>query len=92
MILYCEVDCMIYDSHSLKEKRHVLKSVIHHLREFNLSVSELAEQDLWQRTVLGLVTVSNARVQCERVMDQAIALIDRDPRIECLNITREWYD
>lgn len=92
MFLYIEVDCMIYDAHSLKEKRHVLKSILHKLKELNISVSELDHQDLWQRTLLGIVTVANARVQCERVIDQAIDILDREPRIECLNIEREWYD
>ncbi len=92
MLLYVEVDCKIYDAHSLKEKRQVLKRLLHQLRGLNISVSELDYQDLWQRTVLGLVTVANARVQCERVIDQAIQLLDQNLRIECLNIDREWYD
>ena len=92
MLLYVEVDCKIYEAHSLKEKRHVLKRLLQQLKGLNISVSELEHQDLWQRTLLGLVTVANTRVPCERVIDQAIQLIDRDPRIECLNIDREWYD
>lgn len=92
MLLYVEVDCKIYDAHSLKDKRHVLKRLLHQLRGLNISVSELDHQDLWQRTALGLVTVANARVQCERVIDQAIQLLDQNLRIECLNIDREWYD
>ncbi|GEM03393.1 hypothetical protein HMI01_03810 [Halolactibacillus miurensis] len=92
MLLYVEVDCKIYDAHSLKEKRHVLKRILHQLRGLNISVSELDHQYLWQRTMLGLVTVANARVPCERVIDQAIQLLDQNLRIECLNIDREWYD
>ncbi|WP_246806738.1 DUF503 domain-containing protein [Halolactibacillus miurensis] len=86
------MDCKIYDAHSLKEKRHVLKRILHQLRGLNISVSELDHQYLWQRTMLGLVTVANARVPCERVIDQAIQLLDQNLRIECLNIDREWYD
>ncbi len=45
--------------HSLKEKRSITKSVIARLRnEFNVSVSEVAEQDRWQLAVIGVACVS----------------------------------
>lgn len=91
MIHYLEVECMLYDVHSLKEKRSILKRLFHRLAEANVSVSELSHHDLWQRTTFGLVTLSNSRIQCERVMAQALEKIDQHPDIECLNIVREWY-
>ena len=56
-------------SHSLKEKRHVLKSLRDRLHnKFNVSVAEIDYHDLWQRAVLAAVTVSADRVQAEKVL------------------------
>jgi len=43
---------MIYipESHSLKEKRGVLQRIKNRVRnEFNVSIAECGDQDLWQR-------------------------------------------
>ena len=56
-------------SHSLKEKRHVVKSLKDRLRErFNVSVAEIDFLDSWQNSVVAAVTVSNDRVRAEQVL------------------------
>lgn len=56
-------------SHSLKEKRHVVKSLKDRLRErFNVSVAEIDFLDSWQNSVIAAVTVSNDRVRAEQVL------------------------
>ncbi|MBV9406748.1 MAG: DUF503 domain-containing protein [Acidobacteriaceae bacterium] len=56
-------------SHSLKEKRHVVKSLKDRLRErFNVSVAEIDFLDSWQHSVIAAVTVSNDRVHAEQVL------------------------
>ena len=56
-------------SHSLKEKRHVLKSLRDRLHnKFYVSVAEIDYHDLWQRAVVAAVTVSADRVQAEKVL------------------------
>lgn len=56
-------------SHSLKEKRHIVKSVKDRLRErFNVSVAEIDHLDSWQASVIAAVTVSNDRVHAEQVL------------------------
>jgi uncharacterized protein YlxP (DUF503 family) len=56
-------------SHSLKEKRQVVKSVKDRLRErFNVSVAEIDHLDSWQASVIAAVTVSNDRVHAEQVL------------------------
>ncbi len=53
-------------SHSLKDKRSVLKRLIHALRtKHNCAVGEIEDQDLWQSSVLAIVTVYAAREQVE---------------------------
>jgi uncharacterized protein YlxP (DUF503 family) len=56
-------------SHSLKEKRHVVKSLKDRLRErFNVSVAEIDGLDSWQTSVVAAVTVANDRVRAEQVL------------------------
>lgn len=59
----------VEESHSLKEKRHVVKSLKDRLRErFNVSVAEIDYLDSWQSSVIAAVTVSKDRVHAEQVL------------------------
>src|SRR5699024_11668695 len=83
MIFFLEVECMIYEGHSLKEKRSLLKRIITRLRkDFNVAVAELDYQDLWQRTKLGIVTISNTVKHGEQVMQEVLRVIDTYPELE----------
>lgn len=56
-------------SHSLKDKRQVVKSLKDRLRErFNVSVAEIDHLDSWQNSVVAAVTVSNDRVHAEQIL------------------------
>lgn len=47
-------------AHSLKDKRQVLRSLKDRLRgQFNVAVAELDHQELWQRAVVGIVSVAS---------------------------------
>jgi len=49
----------IADARSLKDKRQVLRSLKDRLRaNFNVAVAELEHQDLWQRSRIGVVSIS----------------------------------
>jgi uncharacterized protein len=59
----------IEDSHSLKDKRHVVKSLKDRLRDrFNVSVAEIDHLDSWQSSVVAVVTVSRDRVRAEQIL------------------------
>lgn len=61
---------------SLKDKRHVLKSLkdrLHH--RFNVSAAETAFQDLWQRAELSVCVVANERAHAESVLREADRLV-----------------
>jgi uncharacterized protein len=63
------LDIHVEHSHSLKEKRHVVRSLKDRLRErFNISVAEIDSLDSWQNSVLAAVTVSNDRVHAEQIL------------------------
>jgi uncharacterized protein len=63
------MEIRVENSHSLKDKRHVVKGLKERLRQkFNVSVAEIDHQDLWQRAVIAAVTVASDRVHGERVL------------------------
>lgn len=67
------LDILISDAQSLKDKRHVLRSLKDRLRaHFNVAVSELDHQDVWQRSRVGVVTISGDVKHLEESV-QAIA-------------------
>jgi len=48
------------DPGSLKSKRHLVRSAIDRVKaKFNVSIAEVAENDLWQRSVIGVAAVGN---------------------------------
>ena len=64
----------VEDSHSLKDKRHVVKSLNDRLRQrFNVSTAEIDGLDSWQNSVVAVVTVSGDRVRAEQVLQSAEA-------------------
>ena len=68
----------IPDAQSLKDKRQVLRSLKDRLRrEFNVAVAELDHQDVWQRSVVGVVTLSNEERHVEESLRKVLAEADR---------------
>src|SRR5204863_358710 len=66
--------------HSLKDKRHVLKSLKDRLHNrFNVSAAETDHHDLWQRAELSVCVVSTDRGHAERVLREADRLVAGKP-------------
>lgn len=84
-------ECIIYDTHSLKEKRAVLRRILTRLKQrYNVSVSEVDYQDLWRRTKIAIVAVSSTQVSTEHEPQNALKLIDSFPEIERTITDLEW--
>lgn len=90
MILYVEVECLLYEGNSLKDKRSLLKRLFAKLKkEYNVAVAELDHQNLWQRTKIGIVTVSSDGVHAEKMIQQVLRQIDQLPELERTITTME---
>ena len=64
----------IQHAQSLKDKRQVLRSLKDRLRaKFNVAVAELEHQDKWQRSVVGIVTISGEQQHVEESLQQILA-------------------
>lgn len=69
MIAYLVLEIRIEGAHSLKDKRHVVRSVKDGLRaHFNVAVAEVENSNAWQRATLGVVSISDSRSYLEGLM------------------------
>ena len=84
-------DLRIPGVHSLKQKRHVVKTLTAALRQaFPVSVAEVEHQDLWQRAAIAVALVGGEEYHLRRVMHEVekridawgeVEVIDRDLRL-----------
>jgi uncharacterized protein len=67
----------IADAQSLKDKRQVLRSLKDKLRQkFNVAVAEMDHHDVWQRSVIGVVTLANEEKYVREVLQKALEEAD----------------
>ncbi|AKO93802.1 MULTISPECIES: DUF503 domain-containing protein [Priestia] len=91
MIGYLTFEAIIYDAASLKEKRAVLQRIITRIKgKFNVSIAEIDHQDVWQRTSIGIVTISSAKNISERELYKLLEFVDSFPEIERTLTNIEW--
>ena len=78
-------DLRVRESHSLKQKRHVVRSLVVALRQrFNVSVSEVDHQDLWQRATIAVAAVAGQEYHLRRLANEIERFVDTWPAVEVL--------
>lgn len=81
------------DSHSLKDKRHIVRSLKDRLRtRYNVAVAEIEYQDLWQRALLAAVTVSSSREVAEKTLNSVEREASGMLGAALVDVTTEWID
>ena len=72
---------------SLKEKRHVLKSLTGAIRsKFNVSVAEVDHLDLWQRTTLAVAAAGSEGYHMRKVMQQVERFVEAWGGVEIIEV------
>ena len=78
VIALLTLDIHIPHAHSLKDKRMVVRRLKDRLRsKFNVSISEVDHQDLWQRSQVSVVTVGSDEAFLQRVLQEAAEEAER---------------
>jgi uncharacterized protein YlxP (DUF503 family) len=73
----CHLDVIIPENHSLKGKRQVIKKIIDRVRNrFNISIAEVGDNELWQRSQLGISLVGNDRRFVNSYLDRVVNFIE----------------
>ncbi|MGZ5128096.1 MAG: DUF503 domain-containing protein [Actinomycetota bacterium] len=79
-------DLRIPACHSLKEKRHVVKTLTNAIRSsFNVSVAEVEHQDLWQRAALGVAAVGAQEYHLRKVLHDVEKLVERWAEVDVIS-------
>jgi uncharacterized protein len=82
----------IFGSHSLKDKRRVVKSLKDRLQaRFKVSAAETAHQDLWQRAELAACVVAGESSHAAEVLDSMDRLVTDDMRARVISARRSYY-
>ncbi len=82
----CSLKLRIYESNSLKDKRHIIKSIIKKIQSrFNVSIAELELNDSWQFSLIGFACVSNNTAYVNQIISNVIKFIDSDGRVEIID-------
>jgi hypothetical protein len=68
---------LLAENHSLKGKRGVLRSIQARVsNQFNISVAECGDQDLWQSAILGFGVVGSSRPIVEATLQKVVEFVD----------------
>lgn len=71
------VTIYIFESHSLKEKRRVVRSLLERARHrYNLSISEVDHQDSWQMAGIGFTCISNSASHADSMLAEILRFIE----------------
>ncbi len=80
-----ELNLHIHDSHSLKEKRMVTKSLKDRLRrKFNIAITETDNHDKWQIANFGIATISTDTKHANQVLSGIVRFIEDSKEVELI--------
>jgi uncharacterized protein YlxP (DUF503 family) len=86
----CQLDFRIPENQSLKGKRHVIRKMIDRVKhQFNVAISEVGDNDLWQRGQIGICTVGNDRRHINSSLDKVIDFIEKMNLVEMVRTEME---
>jgi uncharacterized protein YlxP (DUF503 family) len=85
MVALARIDLRIPGCGSLKEKRHVVKTLTNAIRsKFNVAVAEVDHQDLWQRSAIGVAAVAGEQYHARKVLHEVERLVERWAEVEVI--------
>jgi uncharacterized protein YlxP (DUF503 family) len=86
---WLELDLLLGDVHSLKEKRSVVRPLVAEVRRrFEVSVAEVDTQDLHRRATVGASVVAADRHHVVEVLDAVERLVAGRPEVDLLSARR----
>jgi len=87
-----KLNLLLPENHSLKGKRGVLKRIQAQVaNQFNISVTECGDQDLWQSAVLGFGVVGTSQPILEATLQKVVELVETMGLAEVGRAETEFY-
>jgi uncharacterized protein YlxP (DUF503 family) len=82
---------VIPENDSLKGKRKVVKSLIEKARhKFDAAIAEVGDNDLWQKTQVGIALVGNDPQLLDARMQQIMKFIENQYEVEIIDSQVEY--
>ena len=99
VIGYCSIKFYLHGNNSLKGKRRVVRAVKDRLKnDFNVSVAEVGDQEVWQSLHIGISAVGSDRPYMDGLLTKVVDAVDRmnlaeivDCKTETLSMGQEIY-
>jgi uncharacterized protein YlxP (DUF503 family) len=86
----CRFSVIVEHSHSLKEKRSVVRKLRDRVRErFHISLVEVGGQDTWQRADLAFSVLTGTRDACEAALGAVLGFVQHQGLCEITAVRRE---
>lgn len=93
VIGWCELDLLLGDVHSLKQKRSVVRPLVAELkRRFDVSAAEVGDQDLHRRVRVGVGLVGGDSGHVRDVLDGCERLVAGHPELDVLSVRTRLID
>lgn len=74
------------ENHSLKGKRKVIKSLVEQVgNKFNVAVSEVADNDMWQSAEIGVSAIGNSQPFINGILDKVLDFVERTCPVELID-------
>jgi len=87
-----KLNLLLPENHSLKGKRGVLKRIQAQVaNQFNVSVTECGDQELWQSAVLGFGVVGTNQAILEATLQNVVKFVDAMGLAEVGQAETEFY-
>jgi uncharacterized protein len=94
VIGFCSIKFYLNGNHSLKGKRRVVRVIKDRLKnDFNVSVAEMSDQNVWQSLHIGISAVGSDHPYMDGLMSKILDALDRmnlaeivDCKTELLNM------
>ncbi|MEK9628667.1 MAG: DUF503 domain-containing protein [Nitrospinota bacterium] len=95
----CSIKFYLHGNSSLKGKRRVVRAIKDRLKnDFNVSVAEVGDQDVWQSLHIGISAVGSDQRYMDGLLTKVVDAVDRmnlaeivDCKTETLNMAHERY-
>jgi len=85
LIGICQIDLYLPNSHSLKDKRNLLKSIKLRIRHnYNVSISEIDNFELWKNTTLGVACIGNEKKYLNKVLNEIILFLEKQNSVQLM--------
>lgn len=86
-----ELDVLLGDVHSLKQKRSTVRPLIAELRKrFDVSVAEAGNHELYRRALIGIAVVAADTAHVQDMLDNCERFAAGRPEMELLSARRRW--